>query len=82
MMNHPLPGTVWIQLPSATPSGFSGPRWMVVDPSALARRPGWVALAAGPGEALGVCSIDLVSLSYGVSDQKRASGMSGGSVTW
>src|SRR5215208_4309212 len=49
MMNHPLPGTVWIQLPSATPSGFSGPRWMVVDPSALASAAGVGSAGCRPG---------------------------------
>jgi hypothetical protein len=40
MTNQPLPGSLWIQLPSATPSGFSGAKWIVVDPSASASAAG------------------------------------------
>jgi hypothetical protein len=77
-----LPGTVWIQLPSATPSRRSGPKWIVVAPSALASAAGvgkrWL---PARGNRCSVWSIERVWLSYSVSDQKRAAGMSGGSVT-
>ena len=38
--NHPLPGIVWIQLPSGTPAGCSGPMWTVVEPSGFAAAAG------------------------------------------
>jgi hypothetical protein len=43
-MANPLPGMVWIQSPSETPSGCWGPKWMVVEPAGLAT-------AAGVGQA-------------------------------
>ena len=36
-MNHPLPGTVWIQFASC-PFGGVGPNQIVVEPSALVTR--------------------------------------------
>lgn len=36
IVNPPLPGTVWIPLPRATPGGGCGPKTTVVEPSAAA----------------------------------------------
>ena len=50
---NPLPGMVWIQLPSATPAGCSGPKWTVVEPSAFGTAAGdGIRLAAGARVAL------------------------------
>ena len=40
MAKKPLSGAVWIQLPSGTSAGWSGPTWMVVEPSGLATAAG------------------------------------------
>ena len=40
MVNQPFFGSVWIQLPRATPSGCSGANQTVVEPSAAASAAG------------------------------------------
>ena len=79
-MNHPLPGIVWIQLPSATPAGCSGRevdggRTVRVGVGGRASDSDWL---PARGNRCGVTSSERVWLSYSVNDQNRASGMSGG----
>ena len=40
MTNQPLSGSVWIQLPAATPSGWLGEKYTTVEPSGSASAAG------------------------------------------